>query len=179
MKKNLLKAILFVVFAVFAVSCTDEQSAVEMNENELNLKATGSVWDSVIGVEQNGQYVITVPKDRLLEEMQKTVKDQGYNDKLTDAFIVKKTASNDPSVEGFLLIGTTAPNSPRSFSTGVMLVQNASFQFTVDKSFAKTSCTGCSSGCNLRFLTEGTQKIPYCDANGCVYNCVKSESSFY
>ena len=181
MKKNLLKAILFVMFAVFAVSCTDEQSSIEMNENnkEFNLKATGSVWDGVIGVEQNGQYVITVPKERLLTEMQQIVKSLGYDDQLTDATISKLTATNNPSVDAFMLIGT-ASNSSKNFSTGIMLVQNSSFQFTVDRHFggASTTCTGCASGCNLRFLTEGTQKIPYCEENGCTYNCVKGEATF-
>ncbi|RYJ43415.1 hypothetical protein [Flavobacterium beibuense] len=181
MKKNLLKAILFVMFAVFAVSCTDDQSAVEMNESnkDFNLKATGSVWDGVIGVVQNGQYIITVPKERLLAEMQQMVKNQGYNEQLDQVSIVKKIPTNNPTVDAYMVIAT-AP-SANSFATGVMLTLNSSNQFTVDRTFGGngTTCTGCATGCNLRVLTEGTTKIPYCDENGCIYNCVKSESSFY
>lgn len=137
----------------------------------------GSVWDGPIGKDYgDGVYVVTADEQMLIDDLQKVLRKEGYPAELRILEIVKKTASNDPNDEGFMLIGSDLQGT--SIGVWLELSQSTnSFTFVRQPGLStSTTCTGCTSGCNLQYLTIDGKKVAYCNENGCTYDCEKSES---
>lgn len=180
MKKNLLKA-LTALFAIgMIISCsTDAENDTTVNEGlsaPSTLRGGVSVWDDVIGKDWGeGMYVITADEQEILADLQTIIEKEGHTAELRSLEIVKKTATNDPSDEGYMLIGSDNQGT----SIGVwMQLQGNEFSLVRQPGLStSTTCTGCATGCNLQYLTIDGKKVAYCNENGCRFDCEKSESN--
>lgn len=179
MKKNLLKA-LSALFAIgMIISCSSDAENDNVNTPSSASSAStargGSVWSEVIGKDWgNGQYVITADENAILADLQVIIRKEGHLAELRSLEIVQKTATNDPADVGYMLIGSDNQGT----SIGVwMELQNDSFTLIRQPGLStSTTCTGCATGCNLQYLTIDGKKVAYCNENGCIYDCEKSES---
>lgn len=185
MKKFFLKSLTCLLFLTTMISCstdnvTQEQSN-ETSRDNLNKKG-GSIWEGVIGVERDGQYVITADKEALMSYLEYLMKQDGDVVEFDTIDIEKLTATNDPANTAFMLIANGRVGGlPETISTSIILTKGQ-FGFylgaglDVGDPITVTSCKGCSYGCNLRYYTIGKNQVPYCDENGCSrYNCTKRE----
>lgn len=182
MKNNIIKS-LALLLLIFTASCTEESDTVQMNDSaseDLTGKSgNGSVWESVIGAVQDGEYVIVADREVLKLELENILKREDNATEITSLEIVEKAATNDPADIGYMLIGS----GDGEISIGVPLSMDASSPMTpiliVDPGlFKSVTCRGCAQGCNLEYLIDRGKKYPYCNENGCYYNCKKTESSF-
>ncbi len=184
MKKTILKTVSALFMVALVASCsTDAENEVVVNDNAAGEEfstARGNVWDGVIGEEgAPGVYEVTADENALLDDLEDVLSKEGIPTNLRDLQIVEKTASNDPNDRGFFLIGSDYQGT----SIGVMLDKNASGEFYMSTgskglSSTSTSCRGCATGCNLSYLTVDGKKVPFCNENGCINDCEKSESNY-
>lgn len=180
MKKNLLKA-LSALFAIgMIISCSsDAENDTTVNEGLSATAAStarGSVWSGVIGEDWgDGRYVVTANEELILADLQEIIRKEGHTSTLKNLEIVQKTAANDPSDIGYMLIGSD--NEGTSIGVWMQLSQQSQFTMVRQPGLStSTTCTGCATGCNLQYLTIDGKKVAYCNENGCVYDCEKSES---
>jgi len=176
MKKFILSLMALSMFV--AVGCSEE-SATDYNaapaEEQNNLFGRSSVWNGVIGIEDNGLYKVTADEAALMADLETNLKREGHDTKLQTLEIVKKESANTPGDFGYMLVGADKVRT----SIGVWLVRSNN-QFTIDTGFTNsTSCTGCAMGCNLSYMTIDGKKLAYCNENGCDYDCTKSETSVF
>lgn len=179
MKKNLLQ-LLSALFAIgMIISCSsDAENDTTVNEGlsaSTVSTARGSVWDGVIGEDWgNGRYVVTANEELILTDLQEIIEKEGHTAVLRNLEIVQKVATNDSGDRGFMLIGSDNQGT----SIGVwMELQNNNFTLVRQPGLStSTTCTGCATGCNLQYLTIDGKKVAYCNENGCIYDCEKSES---
>ena len=180
--KKLLQFLSMLLVCVVFTSCTEEPNAsVQMNDDASDFVAkTTTPWDGIIGVEKDGKFEITADQNFLKADLEKTLQDQGTPTRLVTLSINQKTATNNSSDVGYMLIGS----DNNGISIGVFLEKsfsqpNNSHVFTIDRTsnFTRTSCRGCAQGCNLQYMTIDGKRIPYCNENGCYYNCDKVETS--
>lgn len=187
MKKIFLKSLACLLFLATMTSCSTDNTTQEVSNksttNSIN-KKNGSIWEGVIGVEENGKYLITADKKALMSYLEYLMDQEGDDVTLDDINIVKQTATNDPNDTAYLLIASGRSGGggiPEAVSVGMILRGQNVFYLdgNIDSGgdpITVTSCRGCSYGCNLRYYTIGKHQVPYCDENGCSrYNCVKRE----
>jgi hypothetical protein len=181
MKKILLQSVLFLSVLV-AASCSSEENTTDFNDAAVNtasedingLAAKSSIWDGEIGVDDKGTFVITANESILLADMQDVLKKQGNPAILETIEIVEKIVINNPSEKGYMIVASDKVGT----SVGVPLLKSTNI-FRLDRTFRNaTTCTGCAQGCNLSYLNIDGKRIPYCNENGCTYNCTKGETSF-
>lgn len=178
MKRILLKSVACLLFAAAIAACsnesdidltTDTTAVVPERENR------ASVWGGEIGQDRDGIYEITANKGAILKSLQDNANKEGATTSLETLEIVKMTALNDSTDEGYMLIA----GDNKRMSIGVMLKRGPSGLFMVDDGFENpksVSCWGCTSGCNLEYLYINGRKVPICNENGCGYDCVKKET---
>lgn len=175
MKKNILKS-LTLLLLIFTASCSDDTEAVIMNDEaaqEFTKKnGTESVWDGVIGEERDGAYEITADINVLKQSLEDILKIQESPTTLTSLSIQEKISVNDPSVTNYMLIGSDG----NGISIGVPLTKSVINGFTPvfnasNNLRVSISCRGCAEGCNLQYMTIHGKHYPYCNENGCYYNC--------
>lgn len=175
MKKNILKS-LTLLLLIFAASCTDDTEAVTMNDEAAQEFAkkngTGSEWDGVVGIERDGAYEITADVNFLKQSLEDILKIQEIPTTLTSLSIQEKISVNDSSVTNYMLIGSDG----NGISIGVPITKNTTNGFTpvfyASSDFrVSISCRGCAEGCNLQYMTIHGKHYPYCNENGCYYNC--------
>lgn len=190
MKKVFLKILTCLLFLATLISCssdsdgvTQEQSSNKLTNNSIN-KKTGSIWEGIIGIERDGEYVITADQDALMSYFEYLMKEEGDIVELEEIKIEKQTATNDPNNTAYMLIasaGKSGGGLPEAVNIAVILVKGPNGFYLgagleVGDPIIVTSCRGCSYGCNLRYYTIGKHQVPYCDENGCSrYNCTKRE----
>ncbi len=175
MKKYIFKSLIILALAVFAVSCSEEPNAVQMNEeNTLNLKSGSSIWDGVIGVEKDGQNQITIPIAQLKKDFEDELVRQGHPTTLV-SFEIGEVLAQDSinttyAVKGYNGSGLTIAR--------FLQKDNMYLEYTLDRSVdgSYTTCTGCATGCHLRYAVFDGKKVAYCDEGGCYYNCEKTVS---
>ncbi|OYQ43803.1 hypothetical protein CHU92_02950 [Flavobacterium cyanobacteriorum] len=184
MKKNITKGISFLFIAAMIISCSQEstatdESVVVAGDNPVQNYARGSVWDDVLGIDnQDGTFSIVPDKQLLLKDMQDILDKGGMPTTLVDIIIVEKSAVNNPSDKALMIVGLD--NQGTSIGIWLRRAQQESFELVLDKTFdlIAIACRGCTDGCNLQYLTIDGKKVPYCNENGCMIDCDKLESSF-
>lgn len=185
MKKIILKGISFLFITAMIISCSEDsaatdESVVVAGDDPAQNYARGTVWDEVLGIDnQNGTYSVVADKQLLIKDLQDVLDKGGMPTTLVDVIIVEKTAINDPSHKALMLVGLDNQGT----SIGLWLKRGTGvneFQLVIDKSFelVAIACRGCTDGCNLQYLTIDGKKVAYCNENGCMIDCDKLESSF-
>lgn len=175
--KTFLKTLACSVTMLFAVSCSNDNNDAAVAFNQKNLDAAAdatavSVWDGEIGALRNGIYVITADEAQLMAELQDTLNKKGNKELLETLEILEKHDVNNPSDTAYMLIASNSKGT----SIGVLLKaagSSQSLQLDNDLGFKATSCTGCVSGCNLSYLKIDGKNVPYCNENGCIYDCTQ------
>lgn len=173
MKRNILKTLVCLALIAFVGSCSSEDS-VQMNNDAENaaFSAKSSVWDGVIGEDRSGTFYVTGNKAGMIADLEQSMADLGMPITISSLSIVEKTASNNANDKGHMLVAVGSSNT----SIGIMLSKTNN-QFIIqrpqDQSFVRTVCRGCASGCNLSYYKIDDYRIPYCEENGCVYDCEK------
>lgn len=187
MKKVFLKSLTCLLFLATLISCSSDSVTQETSNKSVNNsinKKSGSIWEGVIGVERDGEYVITADQDALMSYFEYLLKEEGDIVEFDEIKIVKQTATNDPTDSAYMLIassGKTGGGLPEAVNIAVILTKGLNGFYLgagleVGDPIIVTSCRGCSYGCNLRYYTIGKHQVPYCDENGCSrYNCTKRE----
>ncbi|MBF01164.1 hypothetical protein [Flavobacterium coralii] len=187
MKNYLLKTTAFFAVALTATGCSNDATVSDMYmNNSTSVLSDEQVaedmnrayyWQSEIGEEVNGEYIITADVNLLKADLEAVLANEGRPTTLQDVFITGMIADNDPTDKGFFLIG-----SDKNGQTISLQLEKVDTKFILysDNGFVKTvSCDGCVSGCNLSYLLINGKRVAYCQENGCSeYDCSKSESSF-
>jgi hypothetical protein len=180
MKKILLKSIACLSLLILIGSCSnDENTAVDLNESASKsvTQKKASYWDGVLGVDRgSGVYQITVDPALIIADFENILQTQGTPASLNSLNIVRKVAANNSLDSGYMMIGSSSSGT----SIGVMLQQNGN-SFYLDPGTGgqkTTTCRGCATGCNLEYYNIDGKKIPYCNENGCIYDCTKIETTF-
>lgn len=185
MKRRLLKTTMAICILALTTSCTEDAANDYKNSESTNIdgdytafekSSRPDYWDGVIGEDINGTYVITIDETLVKKDLEEALKRTGKTTTLQTVEIVSKTASNDGSDIAFFLIGY----DNKGITISLMLdKRNNTFLLYNNNGFVKTvTCEGCISGCNLQYLKVNGQRVAYCNENGCVYDCSKTESEF-
>lgn len=176
MKKITLLALLFLGLGIF-VSCSEDSIDFNQPEEETAFAfRNSSMWTGVIGIDKGADgYLLTADERTILDDFEEILATQGYITELKHATIVAKKAVNDPNHEGIMLVGSD--DAGISIGVWLSLDQRNLILENVTEAVS-TTCTGCATGCNLQYLTSGGKKWAYCNENGCMYNCTKSETKF-
>lgn len=172
MKRNILKTLVCLALIALVGSCSSEDS-VQMNDTEQgSFSAKSGVWDGIIGEDRSGTYYVTGNKAAMIADLEQSMTSIGSPTTISNLAIVEKTAANDATDKGHMLVATGSANT----SIGIMLTKVGT-QFVIQRpenqSFVRTVCKGCASGCNLSYYKIDDYRIPYCEENGCVYDCEK------
>ncbi|WP_417353996.1 hypothetical protein [Flavobacterium sp.] len=182
MKRNTLLGLLFLFVSLVSVSCSDDQSNVEMNNGDtaLSLKTKSSIWDRPLVEIQNGQPVLIVPESDILLAFNEYFKARGYTEQVQTVSVVKKVADNDSSISRFFLVGATGNTvSGSTISANMMLSSDrfGSYQLGADPTLEFVPfCIGCPNGCHIKFLKYQDELIPYCDEGPCtIYWCDQND----
>lgn len=169
--KKLLLSLTCITIAMLS-SCSSDSAISTTEDNSTQYANRSTAWDGVIGVESDGKFYVTADEIALRADLEAILDEQGHKTSLGQLSIVEKTIINAPLQKAYILIGTDKEN--RSIGVSLSLLSQ---QFVLDNSLAMaTSCTGCAQGCNLQYLLIDGKKVPYCNENGCDYNCTKSET---
>lgn len=172
MKRNILKTLICLTLIALVGSCSSEDS-VQMNDAENgSFSAKSGVWDGVIGEDRGGTYYVTGDKAGMIADLEQSMASLGMPTTFSDLSIVEQTAANNPNDKAYMLVASGSSNT----SIGIMVTKAAAqfiIQRPVNQSFVRTVCRGCASGCNLRYYEIDDYRIPYCEENGCVYDCDK------
>lgn len=186
MKRKLLNTTAIICFLGVLIGCTEDAATDSINDNATEFNTNNAAayekssrpdyWDGVIGEEVGGDYIITVDEELIKKDFEDALMRANKTTTIENVAIVAKTASNDDNDKAHFLIGT----DNKGLTIGLMLSKTgSSFILFKDNGFVKTvTCEGCISGCNLQYLTVNGQRVAYCNENGCVYNCSKTESEF-
>lgn len=188
MKKIILPTLSCLFFLGMITGCSNETSTA-MQEQELQNENVsdglgftfrgGSIWDGEIGISHgNGSYEITADETVLLETMGTLLKDMDIETTLVTIEISEKAALNDPLDKGYLLIA--GDNAGVSIGVMLELTNNQLMLASRDRDLSgATSCVGCAQGCNLSYLLIDGKKVPYCNENGCIYDCTQKETKVF
>ncbi|MEE1897745.1 hypothetical protein GN157_02835 [Flavobacterium rakeshii] len=183
MKKITLLGLLFLFVSLAFVSCSDDNSNVDMNNGDtsVNLKSRSSIWGGPLVTIQNGQAVLAVAESDMLIAFNEYFKSEGYTDQVQNISIVKKTADNDPGESRYFLVGSTGLRADgRAVSANVMLSSDrfGSVELGTDPNMEFVAfCIGCPNGCHIRFIKHAGKLIPYCDEGPCtIYWCEQDEA---
>ncbi len=175
MKKLLLKSAIFIAVLVTVISCSTDAESVTVNETVSNKTKRSTLWDGVIGKALGTKYTVTANRAILINDLEQVLRSQGDTITIETLQIVQKTPINNPFERGYMLVGSDT----RGTSIGVFLLLSQQNEFTMlrqrDMATA-TTCRGCATGCNLQYLTIDGKKVAYCNENGCVYDCEKTDS---
>lgn len=176
--KKLLPYVLCFFAVMLAASCSEESEITTNADNgdqfrSRNASWRNSAWDGIIGIERGGEYFVTADENALKADLETVLLEQGMDTEIVHLSIVAQRVVNDPSETAYVLLGRDLNNR----SIGVLLDrQSNGFVLLEPLLTVATSCSGCSSGCNLQYLLIDGKKVPYCNENGCVYDCTKSET---
>lgn len=183
MKKiTLSAAFVLVLFAIAFVGCSEdnvpldtENSASAATPSSMFMR--GSLWAGEIGHydEATGACTITGDKEAYKEAFMGILREQGYTDVVIESLeILEKTSFTDPNDKGYMMVAS----DNKGTSIGVVLDRRSLSLVMEDPSAVSfTTCRGCATGCNLQFITVNGKKVPFCNENGCVYDCEKSETA--
>jgi len=186
MKKNLLKSIACAFAVVLMASCSIEETdtIVPQNPQASSVKdpgtdgatpstARGDIWAGTIAtIDAGGNITFTVDTDLIIDDFNVSLRAQGIQTQVTTLNIEKKFATNEPSVEAYMLIGSDTKGT----SIGVMLQRGGSnFNLDTEAGDKNVSCRGCATGCNMSFLIVSGHRYPYCNENGCGAFCERRE----
>jgi len=172
MKKNILKGLFCVLFIAFIASCSTEDN--ESQQTNASAQAKSNVLHGRIGINNHGAPQLTANKALLMAQLEQLAAKNGTIVKLTNVEIVQKTATNDTTDTGYVLIGS----DPDGASVAMGLDDGTGGGFYLDPSAGGGTivvCKGCATGCNLEYLLVGKNKLYYCNSNGCGVYCTKSE----
>ena len=185
MKKITLSAAFVLLLSAIAfVGCsedntpldTESASAAASNPSS-SMFMRGSLWAGEVGQydELTNTYIITGDKEGYKEAFMFVLRDQGYEDVVIESLeILEKTSFNYPDDKGYMLVAS----DNKGTSIGVNLDRRSlSFVMEDPNAVSYTTCRGCATGCNLQFITVNGKKVPFCNENGCVYDCEKSETA--
>jgi hypothetical protein len=187
MKNSLLKATAFIAATLVVTGCSNDtndaginsgNSAAVLSEEQVAEDMNRAYyWQTDIGQEVDGEYIITADVNLLKADLEEVLANEGRATTLQDIFITGMVADNDPTDKGYFLIGSDKNGQTISLQ---LEKQDTKFILYNDNGFVKTvSCDGCVSGCNLSYLLINGKRVAYCQENGCSeYDCSKSESSF-
>ena len=181
MKKFILKSAACLFLLGLAWSCSSENDVIiDQTSGKDFQQKNGSIWEGVIGIERDGEYIITADRNALLADLENTLEQDGHPVKLVSINIERKFAANDPGDMTYFLIAGTGEIGSESTSIGKLLVKNGN-GFSIRPSFdggssdiGKTyGCRGCGTGCFLEYYIVDGHYVPYCDRAGCGSDCVK------
>lgn len=178
MKTIILKSLAFIL-AVTAISCSNDNDAttdgVLYNEAEASknipLKDGGDMWDGPIGEIRGSSPVITADEAAIIAQFEDISSKLGNPITIVSLSIVEKVAINDPNDRAYFLLAKASNNTTQ----GMMLEQASGGFFMLDRTQGRklTGCRGCTYGCDLEYYYVGGKRVPYCNENGCVYDCDK------
>ncbi|MGV3460405.1 MAG: hypothetical protein ACO1N9_08130 [Flavobacterium sp.] len=175
MKKLLLSALAIVSLAAYT-ACSSDSAIDNTQDNTTEYAYRNNAWEGEIGIERDGEYVITAHEPSLRADLEALLAEQGMETTLGTLTIIEKRLTNSTTEFAYVLIGTDAYNR----TVGVSLTKsNKSLALEDPLTTVATTCSGCAQGCNLQYLLIDGQKVPYCNENGCDYDCTKSESSLF
>lgn len=182
MKKNIFKSLACILLLTLAWSCSTENDVqMQPSDSQIQLKG-GSLLDGIIGEDLgNGVYRITVNEADLLEEIERlSVEDGNPLAKFQFVEIAKRTAVNNPAVEGFVLLAGTGHSAGSDAITMSFNLVTSPFGFGLESPStgagggSRTSCRGCGSGCFLEYYEIDGHFLAYCDAASCGWNCTRT-----
>jgi hypothetical protein len=182
MKKNIFKSLTCILLLTLAWSCSTENDVqMQPSDSQIQLK-DGGLLDGVIGEDLgNGVYRITVDETQLLEEIERiSVEDGNPPAKFQFVEIAKRTAANNPQVEGIVLLAGTGHSSESDAITISFNLETTPFGLALVNPAApggggsRTSCRGCGTGCFLDYYEIDGHFLAYCDAAGCGWNCTRT-----
>ena len=186
MKKNLLKSIACAFAVVLMASCSTEETdtIVPQNPQASSVKdsgtdgvtpstARGSVWAGTIAtLDAAGNATFTVDPELIIDDFNVSLRAQGVQAQVTTVAIEEKTATNDPTVKAYMVIGSDGNGT----SIGAMLQRGGNgLSLDSEAGDKNVSCRGCATGCNMSFLIVSGHKYPYCNENGCGAFCERRE----
>lgn len=185
MKKTILSIIAMASFIAFATSCTNDTASIkEINDSSATVSesfhqaAKASFWDDIIGYDRgNGIYEVTADKQAITDYFEDILTREDNATTIKTIQIVQKTATNDSLSTGYMLVG--GDNNGTSIALWLTL-NTTNHALKLDQQLAdkSISCKGCTSGCNIAYLTvEEGKKVAYCNENGCNLDCTKTETS--
>ena len=175
MKKLLLSGIACFAITFFA-ACSSDSAVSTSEDNAVETANRSTEWEGQIGADNRGQYIITADEAVLRADLEAILAEQGINTTLGRLTIIEKAVVNAPEEVAYMLIGSDATGR----SVGVPLKkQDLSFSLDEPVNTVATSCSGCTSGCNLQYYLVDGKKYPYCNENGCIYDCTKSETGLF
>lgn len=173
MKKNILKGLFCILFIAFIASCSSEDNDIQQSAPSAQAQSNG--LRGRIGINNNGTAKLTANKDLLIAQLEQLAAGNGNVVHLTNVEIVQKTATNDKTATGYVLIGS----DPEGGSVAMPLGLESGDGFYLDPNAGGGGtvvvCKGCASGCNLEYLLVGKNKFYYCNSNGCGVYCTKTE----
>ncbi|TRW26407.1 hypothetical protein FMM05_03235 [Flavobacterium zepuense] len=186
MKKNLLKTLACAFAIALMASCSTEETdtIVPQSPQSTSVKdsgtdgvtpstARGDVWAGTIAtIDANGNVTFSVDPELLIDDLNVSLRQQGVQAEVTTVAIEEKTATNDPSVKAYMVIGSDGNGT----SIGVLLQRGgSSLSVDSEEGDKNVSCRGCATGCNMSFLIVSGHKYPYCNENGCGAFCERKE----
>lgn len=173
MKKNILKGLFCILFIAFIASCSSEDN--DTQQGNASVQTQSNILHGRIGINKQGTPQLTANKDLLMAQLEDLAAKNGNIVHLTNIEIVQKTATNDKTDTGYVLIGS----DPDGGSVAMGLDSGTGGDgFYLDPSTGGGTvvvCKGCASGCNLEYLLVGKNKFYYCNSNGCGVYCTKTE----
>ena len=163
------------IMAACSSEAENEDVLLQQQDELVQLMRRGTIWDGLIGVDDGANgYVIVADTLSLKADLEDQLRIEGNPTKLSTIAIVAKNAVNDPADTGYMLIAADSAGQ----SIGVFLRLTNSRFYLDNEVMTSTSCKGCATGCNLEYLNIEGKKVAYCNENGCIYNCTKSETEF-
>ena len=177
------------MLAVLGASCSTDEASINNPANAPQTEASapkastarGSFWaDAIAKVNPDGSTTIVADEAVLTADLEKILDSEGNTTTLTSLKVLKKINVNNPQDATYALIGS----NNAGISIGVFLAINSDYLYldsgygyTGDNEVFSTSCRGCSTGCNLMYITVGGKKVFYCDENVCGNFCSKNETT--